>query len=99
MTNTLYNVIDGIKSYIKKDYQENNIRFFVEVFAWACSVISSIIFALTVPTVPVIPLYIIFLSGCFAACWASWSRGSFGLVINYLFIIAIDLFGMARMLV
>ena len=47
--------------YIKKDYTENRIRFFVELFSWACSVVSAVIFAATVPTVPVIPLYTIFI--------------------------------------
>ena len=49
--------------YIKRDYKENRIRFFAELFSWACSVISAVIFAATVPTVPVIPLYTIFISG------------------------------------
>ena len=85
--------------YIKKDYTEWPLRFAAEVFAWACSVISAIIFAATVPTVPVIPLYSIFISGCCAAAWTCYTRGSFGLLANYVFLIAIDCIGLARMII
>ena len=85
--------------YIKKDYTENRIRFFVELFSWACSVVSAVIFAATVPTVPVIPLYTIFISGCCAAGWTCYTRGSFGLLANYVFLVTIDMIGLARMIV
>jgi hypothetical protein len=91
-------LIESILSYIKKDYTTYPLRFCVEVIAWVSSIISSIIFAATVPNIPVIPLYVIFLTGCFAACWASWTRGSFGLVLNYIFIIVIDLIGLGRVM-
>ena len=86
-------------TYIKKDYQEWPLRFYVEVFSWACSVISAIIFAATVPTVPVIPLYTIFISGCCAAGWTCYTRGSFGLLANYAFLVIIDCIGLARMII
>ena len=91
-------VLNNTWQYIKKDYNEWPLRFAAEVFAWACSVVSAIIFASTVPTVPVIPLYTIFISGCCAAAWTCWTRGSFGLLDNYLFLIPIDCIGLARML-
>jgi len=84
--------------YIQQDYQENGVRFFAEVFAWACSVISAIIFAATVPDIPVVPLYLIFISGCCSAAWTCWTRGSFGLLANYVFLITIDSIGLIRML-
>ena len=43
--------------YIKADWKSNRVRFCAEVFAWACSVISAVIFAVTVPNIPVVPLY------------------------------------------
>ena len=85
--------------YIKKDHAEWPLRFYAEVFSWACSVISAVIFAATVPTVPVIPLYTIFISGCCAAGWTCWTRGSFGLLANYVFLVTIDMIGLARMIV
>ena len=85
--------------YIKKDYHENRIRFFAELFSWACSVISAVIFAVTVPNIPVILLYSIFISGCCAAAWTCYTRGSFGLLANYVFLITIDIIGLAKMMI
>ena len=83
-------------SYIKRDFDEWPLRFCAEVFAWACSVISAVIFAMSVPEVPVVPLYSIYISGCFASAWTCWTRGSFGLLANYVFLITIDLVGLTR---
>lgn len=82
--------------YIKRDFYEWPLRFCAEVFAWACSVVSAIIFAISVPEVPVIPLYSIFISGCVASAWTCWTRGSFGLLANYIFLITIDAVGLIR---
>jgi hypothetical protein len=84
--------------YIKRDYTEWPLRFCAEVFAWACSVTSAVIFACTVPDIPVIPLYTIFISGCCASAWTCWTRGSTGLLANYIFLITIDSIGLARMI-
>ncbi len=91
-------VIGNIWAYIKKDYAEYPLRFFAEVFAWACSVISAIIFAVTVPDIPIVPLYLMFISGCCAAAWTCWTRGSFGLLANYSFLIVIDIVGLLKLL-
>ena len=93
------NTATDVWGYIKRDYTEHRVRFFAELFSWACSVISAVIFAVTVPTIPVIPLYTIFISGCCAAAWTCWSRGSFGLLANYVFLIVIDCIGLGRMLI
>ena len=84
--------------YIQRDYQEWPLRFYAELFSWTCSVVSAVIFAATVPTIPVIPLYTIFISGCCAAAWTCWTRGSFGLLANYIFLIVIDCVGLIRMI-
>ena len=97
--NFVTKTVDSIRFYIRQDYQENRARFFAEVFAWACSVTSAVIFAATVPNIPVIPLYSIFISGCCAAAWTCWLRGSFGLLANYVFLIIIDCVGLIRMLI
>jgi hypothetical protein len=88
----------NIWQYIKQDWGSNRTRFLAEVFAWACSVISAIIFAVTVPTIPVIPLYTIFICGCVASAWACWTRRSFGLLANAVFLVIIDSIGLTRML-
>ena len=68
----------------------------MECTSWLCSIVSSIMFAITVPNIPVIPLYMVFLTGCSAAVWTCWTRGSFGMMMNYLFIIAIDIAGLIK---
>ena len=93
------NTATDVWGYIRRDYREYPLRFFAELFSWVCSVISAVIFAVTVPTIPVIPLYTIFISGCCAAAWTCWSRGSFGLLANYVFLIVIDCIGLGRMLI
>lgn len=77
-------------AYIKRDFTEWPVRFCAEVFAWACSVISAIMFAVTVPDIPVVLMYSIFISGCLASAWTCWTRGSFGLLANYIFLVIID---------
>ena len=91
--------VNNLWQYIKEDWKSNRVRFCAEVFAWACSVISAIIFAMSVPEVPVIPLYSIFISGCCASAWTCWTRGSFGLLANYIFLITIDSVGLIRYIV
>jgi hypothetical protein len=82
--------------YIKLDWKSNRVRFCAEVFAWACSVISAVIFAATVPDIPVVPLYSIFIAGCCASGWACWTRRSFGLMANSVFLVTIDGIGLIR---
>lgn len=94
----MFDIFESTIGYIKEDWRSHRVRFCLEIFAWACSVISAIIFASTVPTIPVIPLYTIFISGCCASAWTCWSRGSFGLLANYVFLITIDSIGLIRML-
>jgi hypothetical protein len=84
--------------YVRQDWASNRVRFCAEVFAWACSVVSAVIFAATVPNIPTVPLYTIFISGCCASCWACWTRRSFGLMANSAFLVTIDSIGLIRFL-
>ena len=83
-------------NYIRQDWSSNRVRFCAEVFAWACSVVSAVIFAATVPDIPVVPLYTIFIAGCCASAWACWTRRSFGLMANSVFLVTIDSIGLLR---
>ena len=85
--------------YIKSDFKSYPLRFCAELFAWACSVVSAVIFAATVPDIPVIPLYTIFISGCISSGWACYTRRSFGLLANASFLVIIDSIGLIRMLI
>jgi len=82
--------------YVKEDWKGHRVRFCAEVFAWACSVVSAIMFAATVPNIPVVPLYSIFIAGCCASAWACWTRRSFGLLANSAFLVTIDGIGLIR---
>ena len=92
------NVFADIYRWAEKDYREWPLRFCIEVFAWAISVGCSITMALTVPNPPLIALYPVWIGGCAMYGWASWTRGSFGMVANYLLLVSIDIFGLIRML-
>jgi hypothetical protein len=83
-------------NYVCRDWVSNRVRFCAEVFAWACSVVSAIIFAATVPNIPVVPLYSIFITGCVCSAYACYNRRSFGLLANSVFLIIIDGIGLIR---
>ncbi len=76
--------------WIRADWQSHPFRFIVETWAWAFSIIAAIIFAATVPNVPFVPYLLITVTNCALYAWASWHRGSFGLLANYLLLTAID---------
>ena len=91
-------VVVDIYRWAERDYHEWPFRFSVEVLAWAISIGCSIIMALTVPTPPLLILYPIWIVGCSMYGWAAWTRGSFGMLANYLLLVTIDLAGLANMI-
>ena len=97
--NQISNAFIDIYRWAERDYREYPFRFMVEVFAWAISIGCSITMALTVPTPPLLILYPIRIIGCAMYGWASWTRGSFGMLANYLLLVTIDSVGLVRMLV
>ena len=84
--------------WIKDDFKSNPIRFAVELLAWAISIGCSITMALTVPNPPLLALYPVWITGCALYAWAAWTRKSFGMLVNYLLLVAIDMLGLIRML-
>jgi hypothetical protein len=54
--------------------------------------------AITVPNPPLLTLYPIWIAGCGMYAWAAYSRKSFGMLINYILLTAIDTVGLLRML-
>jgi len=90
------NFLQNFVNYVRNDWNSYPLRFCAEVFAWSCSVISAIMFAVTVPNIPVVPLYCIFISGCVASGWACYTRRSFGLMANSIFLVTIDGIGLIR---
>ena len=94
MNNILLNIVD----WIRHDYRVYPWRFTVEVLAWAISLATSVIFAITVPTPPFFVLYPMWISGCIMYAWAAWTRRSFGMLANYVLLTTIDSLGLLRLM-
>ena len=92
------NVVVDIFKWAQKDYKSYPFRFAVELVAWVISIGCSITMALTVPNPPLIVLYPIWISGCAMYGWAALSRGSFGMLANYILLVTIDTIGLLRMI-
>jgi hypothetical protein len=84
--------------WAERDYYEWPFRFCIEILAWAISIGCSITMAITVPTPPLLAMYPIWITGCCMYAWASWTRGSFGMLANYMLLVTIDSIGLIRML-
>ena len=91
-------MIQKAVKWVIDDFNSHKLRFCIEVIAWLLSVGCSITMALTVPNPPLIKLYIAWILGCSLYAWATWTRKSFGMFANYLFLASIDLIGLIRML-
>ena len=92
------NTIIGLFQWIRDDFKSNNIRFCIELLAWAISIGCAITMAATVPAPPLLILYPIWITGCALYAWAAFSRKSFGMLANYLLLVTIDATGLIRML-
>jgi len=91
----ILNTID----WIKKDYTSYPFRFSVEFLAWLITIGCSVVMAMTVPNPPLYELYIVWIIGCVLYAWAAWTRGSFGMLVNYLALTLIDSFGLYRIII
>ena len=91
------NTFVDIYRWAERDYKEWSFRFILEVLAWCLSIGCSFTMALTVPNPPLIILYPIWMFGCLIYAWASWTRGSFGMLANYILLVSIDTFAYIRM--
>jgi hypothetical protein len=94
----VYAIIKPTLDWIREDWESNRFRFIVEVVAWGISIGCAITMALTVPNPPLIILYPIWIIGCSLYAWAAWTRRSFGMLANYMLLVAIDTTGLIRML-
>lgn len=90
--------IKGIVEWVKQDYQQYPTRFCLEVFAWVVSISCCITMALTVPNPPLIKIYPLWIMCCSIYAWAAYTRGSFGILANSLFVALIDAVGFIRIL-
>ena len=84
--------------YVRADFGAYPLRFCLELLGWATSIGCAVIMALTVPVPPLIVLYPIWITGCCIYAWASYTRGSVGMLANYALLVSIDSIGLTRML-
>jgi hypothetical protein len=84
--------------WIRTDYKEYPLRFALELLAWFMSIGCTVWMGYTLPTPPFIILYPLFMIQCTIFAWAAWTRGSTGMIANYLLIVAIDLVAYTRMI-
>lgn len=96
--NPILTVAVDIYRWAERDYHAWPFRFVIEVLAWAISIGCSITMAITVPEPPLLILYPIWILGCSMYGWAAWTRGSFGMLANYLLLVTIDSVGLIRMI-
>lgn len=84
--------------FVRRDHLEWPARFWLEVLAWALSISAAVLFALTVPQVPFFVYLVMVITGSAIYTWAAWTRGSFGMLANYLLLVVIDVVGLVRLL-
>jgi len=87
-----------LAGFIKADWQSHPWRLTGECYNWFVSVVTAVIFAVTVPNVPLLMLYPLWLSGLIIMCFCARSRGSFGLLMGCVSMTVIDIIGYARLL-
>ena len=83
--------------WIRTDWNSNKYRFSVELLAWLISISCAIIMALTVPNPPLLYLYPVWIAGCALYALCAYSRRSFGMLLNYMVLVLIDIVGLLRM--
>ena len=87
----------SIVNYIKQDWRENPVRCVLEILAWFMSIGCAIAMALTVPNPPFLILYPIFIAQCAIFAWAARTRGSVGMLANYMLLVTIDSIALVKM--
>jgi hypothetical protein len=90
-------MINNTLNWIKQDYKENPFRFCLELLAWFMSIGCTIWMGYTLPNPPFMFLYPLFIIQCTIFGWAAWTRGSTGMVANYLLISTIDIIAITRL--
>ena len=85
-------------SWAERDFKEYPLRFTLEILAWIMSIGCAVVLAITVPTPPWLILYPTFILQCGIFGWAAWSRGSVGMLSNYILLVAIDTIALIRII-
>lgn len=91
-------LVTSVVEYIREDWAENKIRTVLEITAWANSIGCSIIMAFTLPNPPFLILYPMFIAHCAVFAYCAYTRGSTGMLANYIMLTVIDVFALARLI-
>ena len=83
-------------AWISEDFKSNRLRFCFEVFAWIMSVGCALTMAVTVPNPPLKYLYIPWVASTATYAVCAYTRGSFGMLSNYILLFAIDFTALVR---
>jgi hypothetical protein len=94
----MINPFENIFIWIKEDWKSYPLRFTVEIIAWTMSIGCTMWMGYTLPNPPFIYLYPLFMVQCMLFAWSAWTRGSTGMIANYLLIVTIDVVAYVRML-
>lgn len=90
-------LISSVADYIREDWAENKIRTVLEITAWITSIACSIVMAFTLPNPPFLILYPLFISHCAVFAYCAYTRGSTGMLANYIMLSTIDTFALVRL--
>lgn len=93
----MLSLLASVGNYIREDWQENPVRCVLEILAWFLSIGCSFTMMLTVPTPPFLILYPLFILQCGIFAWAARTRGSVGMLANYLLLVTIDTIALVKM--
>lgn len=91
--------LQGVIKYIQEDWSENPYRCALEILAWFLSITCAVTMMLTVPNPPFLILYPLFIFQCAIFAWAAWTRGSAGMLANYMLLVTIDSIALTRLIV
>jgi hypothetical protein len=93
----MFALLASIKRYVLEDWRENPVRCVLEILAWFMSIGCALTMAVTVPTPPFLILYPIFITQCVIFAWACKTRGSTGMLANYMLLVTIDSIALVKM--
>lgn len=85
-------------TWITHDYKQNPGRFCLECFAWFISIVCTVWMGVTLPNPPFLILYPLFIIQCSIFGWSAWTRGSTGMLANYLLIVTIDIVAITNLI-
>ena len=90
-------LLSSVGNYIREDWRENPLRCVLEIFAWFLSIGCAFTMMLTVPNPPFLILYPLFIIQCVIFAWAARTRGSVGMLANYVLLVTIDSVALVKM--